>query len=146
MSQVTPTAAPAVHVERDALRAYPPTVTYKDLIASNKRRSAMLMIALVLVLVILGALIAAAVGPAVAAVEGEPGQSLAPEDLIPSALLGGVAALAFGTLACAWSWFGGASAILGMAGAVPIEKKDDPQLFNVVDELRLAAGLPMPRV
>jgi len=145
VSQIATTPG-AVHAERDALRAYPPTVTFRDLIASNKRRSAMLMVALVLILVILGALIAAAVGPAVAAVEGQPGESFTPEDLLPSALLGAAAALAFGTIACAWSWFGGANAILGMAGAVPIEKKDDPQLFNVVDELRLAAGLPMPRV
>ena len=33
-----------------------------------------------------------------------------------------------------------------MAGAKPLQKEDDPELFNVVDEVRIAAGLPMPRV
>jgi heat shock protein HtpX len=33
-----------------------------------------------------------------------------------------------------------------MAGARPIRPEDDPELFNVVDEVRIAAGLPMPRV
>ncbi len=138
--------ASAVHAEREALRAYPPTVTYRDLIASNKRRSALLMVLLVAILVTLGGLIAAAVGPAVASVESSGGAAFAVRDLAPSALLGGGVALLLGTLACAWSWFGGARAILGMAGAVRIEKQDDPQLLNVVDELRLAAGLPMPAV
>lgn len=141
-----PTTAGAVHAEREALRAYPPTVTFRNLIAFNKRRSALLMIALILVLVALGALVAAAVGPAVSTIEGDPADALNAQDLLPSALLGATAALVFGLIACAWSWFGGANAILAMAGARPIEKHDDPQLFNVVDELRLAAGLPMPRV
>jgi len=49
-------------------------------------------------------------------------------------------------LGALWSWFGGSSAILAMSGAREIQHGDDPQLFNVVDELRIAAGLPMPRV
>lgn len=145
MSQIASTPG-AVHAEREAIRAYPPTVTFRDLIASNKRRSAMLMVALVVVLIILGALIAASIGPFVAAIDSDAGGSLTLQDLLPSALLGAAVALVLGAIACSWSWFGGANAILVMAGAVPIEKNDDPQLFNVVDELRLAAGLPMPRV
>jgi heat shock protein HtpX len=33
-----------------------------------------------------------------------------------------------------------------MTGAKQIQKEDDAQLFNVVDELRIAAGVPMPRI
>jgi heat shock protein HtpX len=44
------------------------------------------------------------------------------------------------------SYFGGSSAILAISQAKEIRKADDPQLFNVVEELSLAAGIPMPRV
>jgi heat shock protein HtpX len=36
--------------------------------------------------------------------------------------------------------------VLSMADAKPIEKADAPQLFNVVEEMSIAAGVPMPKV
>jgi heat shock protein HtpX len=36
--------------------------------------------------------------------------------------------------------------VLAVSGARPIEKKDDPQLFNVVEEMAIAGGVPMPQV
>ena len=36
--------------------------------------------------------------------------------------------------------------VLAMASAREIEKKDAPQLFNAVEEMSIAAGVPMPRV
>jgi len=36
--------------------------------------------------------------------------------------------------------------VLGMASARPISKEDAPQLYNVVEEISIAAGQPMPRV
>ncbi|MBP6770998.1 MAG: M48 family metallopeptidase, partial [Reyranella sp.] len=36
--------------------------------------------------------------------------------------------------------------VLSMAGAKEIEKQDAPQLYNVVEEISIAAGVPMPRV
>lgn len=78
------------------------------------------------------------------------------------ALLGGAGALfgsvygvpvegALGALVVAgifflFSWYGGAGMLLHMSGARPIVKADHPQLFNVVEELAIAAGVPMPRV
>src|SRR5260370_24091974 len=41
---------------------------------------------------------------------------------------------------------GGDQLILGIGGARPMEKSADPQLFNVVEEIALAAGIPMPKV
>lgn len=35
---------------------------------------------------------------------------------------------------------------LGISGAQPIAKKDAPQLYRLVENLSIAAGLPMPRV
>jgi heat shock protein HtpX len=44
------------------------------------------------------------------------------------------------------SYYGGSSALLGMSKAREIRREDDPQLFNVVEELCLAGGLPVPRI
>ena len=44
------------------------------------------------------------------------------------------------------AYFGGDRMILAMSRARRIEKKDYPQLFNVVEELSIAAGLPMPAI
>jgi len=40
----------------------------------------------------------------------------------------------------------GSNMVLAMADAKPIEKADAPQLFNVVEEMSIAAGVPMPKV
>lgn len=44
------------------------------------------------------------------------------------------------------SYYAGGSAVLAISGAKQITHDDDPQLFNIVEEMALAAGLPMPRV
>lgn len=36
--------------------------------------------------------------------------------------------------------------VLKMARAVPIERKDVPELYNVVENLSIAAGLPLPKI
>lgn len=36
--------------------------------------------------------------------------------------------------------------VLGMAGARPIEQKDNIELYNVVENLSITAGLPMPKI
>lgn len=36
--------------------------------------------------------------------------------------------------------------VLKMAGAVPIEKKKAPELYNVVENLAITAGLPVPKI
>jgi heat shock protein HtpX len=36
--------------------------------------------------------------------------------------------------------------VLSMAHAQPIEKKDNPDLYNIVENLCITAGLPMPRI
>ncbi|MEK7146969.1 MAG: M48 family metallopeptidase, partial [Patescibacteria group bacterium] len=36
--------------------------------------------------------------------------------------------------------------VLKMAGAVPVEKKNAPELYNVVENLAITAGLPMPKI
>jgi len=122
---------------RQRIRAYPGTLTFTDLIRENRRDSILIMLGVILIGVCVGAVLGAAAG----AYGGQ-----AADELLPSVVLGALAALVAACLAGVWSWFGGANAILSMSGARPIEKQEDPELFNVVEELSIAAGLPMPRV
>jgi heat shock protein HtpX len=55
----------------------------------------------------------------------------------------------FGIVAIVWSLVGyyhGSKIVLAVTGAKEIQHDDNPALFNVVDEMRVAAGLPMPKV
>ena len=81
-----------------------------------------------------------------AAIGGLIGAGQSAEVLIPAAITGLVAGLIAAAIGASWSWFGGSSAILRMSGAVEIRKEQDPELFNVVDEMRIAAGIPMPKI
>jgi heat shock protein HtpX len=67
--------------------------------------------------------------------------------LLSSAGLMAAAAMAIASVL--WSGVSlafGSHMVLSMADAKPIEKADAPQLYNVVEEMSIAAGVPMPRV
>jgi len=60
-----------------------------------------------------------------------------------------VAAAVMATASIGWSLISlafGSRMVLAMADAKPIDKADAPQLFNVVEEMSIAAGVPMPKV
>ena len=113
--------------------------TFRDLIAANKRNSAILIVIFVLfttvVFLVLGLAIFALVSPE--AVEGiRLGEALA---------AGGIAAGI--ALLIAWlGYYSGDSMVLAVSGGHEIRHEDDPELFNVVEEMSIAAGVPMPRV
>ena len=44
------------------------------------------------------------------------------------------------------SYYSGSSMVLAISRAKQIEKRDYPVLFNVVEEMTIAAGIPMPRI
>jgi len=44
------------------------------------------------------------------------------------------------------SYFSGDKIILAVSRARQIEKRDNPRLFNVVEEMTIASGLPMPKI
>jgi len=106
------------------------TETFHTLIAKNKRNSFILIGGFMLFFIGLGLLIGMVWGG------GELGFG------IVVAVIAGIVAF-FLTLA---SYFGGSSALLGMSQAREIKKADDPQLFNVVEEMCLAGGVPPPRI
>ena len=103
--------------------------TFYGQIGANKRNSVLLAL---LVIVLLGAL-GALIGWAVA---GDPRAA------IPSTLL----AVGVGLAASLVSYFLGDSLVLATSGAREVTAESAPQLMNVVQELALAASLPMPRV
>ncbi|HUS90741.1 MAG TPA: M48 family metallopeptidase [Phycisphaerae bacterium] len=103
--------------------------TFHDLIARNKRNSALLILLFLLFFVGLGLLIGTVWGRTW-------------HFGIVVSVIAGVVAF-FLTLA---SYYGGSSALLDMSRAREITKADDPQLFNVVEEMCIAGGLPLPRI
>ncbi len=103
--------------------------TFHDQIRSNKRRSLLLMLAIV---VILGAL-SWFIGFAVA---GDPTNAIW---FVP---IGGLLAFALSIGA----FFGGDSMVLGISQAREVSETEEPRLVNVVRELSVAANVPPPRV
>ncbi len=104
--------------------------TFHELIAENRRKSRWLILLFVLLLVV------TVYSFAVFALGDDPRSGVVPA----------VVALGAGLLVAWVSYYKGGSAILAMSRAREIRKEDDPQLWNVVEELTIAAGIPMPRV
>lgn len=55
-------------------------------------------------------------------------------------------AVVFTTVYLFISYWSSAGIALAMARAVPIEKKDSPELYNIVENLCITAGLPTPKI
>jgi len=100
---------------------------FEQLTAANKRNSVLLVILFILFICILGGVLGWAL-------LGD--WRLA----IPSIFL----ALLVSSISAIIGYYAGPSAVLAMSGARAITKEDDPQLYNIVEELSLASGLPMP--
>ena len=111
-------------------------VDFHTLIGRNKRNSWVLIICFTAFVAVLGAVIGYSTGT----YWGGPraGQAYG-YGMTAIALLIAVG----GSLA---SYYGGAAAILSMSNAIAISKADDPQLYNVVEEMAIAAGIPVPKV
>jgi heat shock protein HtpX len=100
---------------------------FEQLTAANKRNSVLLVILFILFICILGGVLGwALLGDWRLAV--------------PSIFL----ALVVSSVSAIIGYYAGPSAVLAMSGARAIAKQDDPQLYNIVEELSLASGLPVP--
>ena len=104
--------------------------TFHELIARNKRNSFLLIAGFMLFFAGVGLLIGMVWGGG----EWQFGAGVA----------GIAAAVAF--VLTLMSYYGGSSALLSMSKARQIVKADDPQLFNVVEEICIAGGLPAPKI
>jgi heat shock protein HtpX len=113
--------------------------TFRDLIAANKRNSAILVIVFCLFVTV----VAMVLGLGVLAYAAP--DAVAHVNWLRALLIGGIAAGL--SLFISWlAYYSGDSMILAVSGAREIEHRDDPELFNVVEEMAIAAGLPMPKV
>ncbi|MFW6161489.1 MAG: M48 family metalloprotease [Planctomycetota bacterium] len=100
-----------------------------ELIRANKRKSAVLIVVMSAVLVVLGFAVGAAwIGGRAGGVFG--------------AVVAAIVAVVLSLIA----YYKGDKAMLAVSRARQIEKKDNPQLFNVVEEMAIASGQPMPKV
>jgi heat shock protein HtpX len=103
--------------------------TFRDRIAVNRRNSLLLITAFLAFVAIFGYVIGWAwIGDPVGAVFG----------LVLACVVGTVSGLA--------TYYGGDRMVLAASRAHEITHDDAPVLFNVVEEMSIAAGLPMPKV
>jgi heat shock protein HtpX len=106
-----------------------PTETFREQISRNKRNSVLLILLFVIFFIGMGLLIGYVWGRE---------RTFA----VTVAVIAGLVAFLLTLL----SYYGGSGALLALSKARQIRKADDPQLFNVVEEMCLAGGLPMPRI
>ncbi len=109
---------------------------FHQLIERNKRNSVLLIVVFTLFVAGLGGIIGYALGL----------RAGGPEHALLYAVGVTAVAVLMALISSTASYFGGASAILSMSRARLVEHKDDPQLYNVVEEMSLAAGVPLPKV
>ena len=99
-----------------------------EAIQSNKRKSTALIILLATALMLLGYAFGASVDP-------------------QAGILGVVVAMVLWVVMTLVAFSAGERVLLSSAGAREIKHEDAPQLFNLVEEMKIASGLPvMPRV
>jgi heat shock protein HtpX len=103
--------------------------TFYSQISANKRNSFLLTLVIVVLFALLGFSIGYAIG-------GE----------VTSAIFVMVIALVVGGLLSVGSFFSGDSLVLAASSAHEVNAQAAPQLLNVVQELALAANVPMPKV
>jgi heat shock protein HtpX len=113
--------------------------TFRDLIAANKQKSFWLVLFFILFVAVTAVVLSLGI-IAYAAPE-----MLDELQILPSLAIGAVSAVvAF--LISLWAYYGGSSMVLAVSGAKPLVHQDDPELVNVVEEMAIAAGVPMPKV
>jgi heat shock protein HtpX len=103
--------------------------TFYSQIAANKRNSFLLTLLIVILFALLGFSIGYAIG-------GD----------VTSALFVMIIALVVGALLSAGSYFSGDSLVLAASEAHEVDSTSAPQLMNVVQEMAIAANVPMPKV
>jgi heat shock protein HtpX len=113
--------------------------TFRDLIAQNRRQSTILVLVFLLFSTAV-ILVLALAGIALASPE-----FIEDLDIGRAVLVGGIAG-GISLLYVLFAFYAGGDVILTISGARPLEKKDDPQLYNVVEEIAIAAGIPCPKI
>jgi heat shock protein HtpX len=109
------------------------TATFYSEQAANRRNSILLMFVVIAFLAVFGFVVGFSIGYGSGA-----------------EVYFGVAALAIavliGTLSAIGSYFGGDALVLASSHAREVSQEQAPVLYNVVQEMTIAAGIPMPKV
>jgi heat shock protein HtpX len=113
--------------------------TFRDMIADNKRKSFWLVVVFVLFNIVVAGVIGLGI---ILYLDPE----LADDISWTSGILTGVGVALVSFFLMYLAYMAGDQLILYTNGAKPMQKSDDPQLFNVVEEIAIAAGIPMPSV
>ena len=113
--------------------------TFRDLIADNKRKSALLVVVFVLFVAVVAMVLGLAI---LAYLSPDTVSGLSWGRALLFGAVGGVAAFLIALL----GYYEGDHFILATSRAREVQHADDPELFNVVEEMAIAAGIPMPRV
>jgi heat shock protein HtpX len=127
--------------------------SFDDLIRENKRNTVLLCIFVTLLLCALASVIAlVVVGVPETDTSTAYGPSshyrtaMSPPPIAHTLTVAVLAALVVAAIMIVFSYYGGAATVLAISHAREIKKSDDPQLFNVVEEMAIAGNLPMPRI
>ncbi len=122
-----------------------------ELIRANKRNSIVLVVLMAAVLLLLGYVIGSVFDPA----GGFLGLNIAQQQQVqsPQTIESNYAGF-WGMAFAATLWFilmlvsfsSGDQILLTASKAVPVTHDAHPQLFNIVEEMKIAAGLPMPKI
>src|ERR671929_1365650 len=103
--------------------------TFRDRIAVNRRNSVFLIVCFLAFVTALGYIIGYAwIGDPI------------------GAIFGLVLAFAVGIISGLATYYGGDRMVLAASRAREVTHEEAPQLFNVIEEMAIAAGLPMPKV
>ena len=103
--------------------------TFRDRISVNKRNSLLLIAVFIVFVAVFGYVIGFAW-------IGDP----------TGALFGLALAFIVGTISGLVTYYGGARMVLGASSAREVTHEEAPVLYNVVEEMSIASGVPMPKV
>jgi len=109
------------------------TATFFSEEAANRRNSILLMIVVIAFLAVFGFVIGFSIG-------------YGSGDEIYFGIGALIIAVLIGSLSAVGSYFGGDQLVLASSHAREVTADQAPQLFNVIQEMAIAAGIPMPRV
>ncbi len=99
---------------------------FYDQIGANKTKSYVLLVLFIFIIILLGGLLG--------------------EVFLGDYTFGIVLAFIFGIIYSLIGYYNGQNMITSVSKAKEIQKKDDPYLWNTVEGLSIAAGIPMPKV
>lgn len=112
--------------------------TFRDQISANRWASFWLVVGFIVFVAFVAVVLAITV------VSLSTGQATWNE--VRTGTIAGIIAAVIAFFLTLLAYFGGDSLVLGVSGAHPLREGEDPELYHVVEEMAIAAGIPMPKI